>query len=77
MDSGDTIHLVLTVEETRQLLRLSRGATYGAIRSGTIPSIRVGHRILIPKRGLERLLAASVTGAEAPISDNRRGRGQR
>ncbi len=48
--------VVLTVEETRKLLRLSRGATYEVIRRGQIFSIRIGRRILVPRVALEELL---------------------
>jgi excisionase family DNA binding protein len=52
----DTDHLpdVMTVEETATLLRISRGLAFAAVRSGEIPSVRVGRRILVPKA---RLLA--------------------
>jgi len=56
MISENSTSLVLTVEEARKLLRLSRGLMYEAVRSGQIPSIRVGRRILIPCAGLQRLL---------------------
>lgn len=46
--------VVLTVEEAAELLRISRGSAYEAVRTGEIPSIRINHRILVP-RG--RLLA--------------------
>lgn len=48
--------LVYTVAEARQTLGISRGLMYEAIRTGTIPSVRIGRRILIPKAALERLL---------------------
>jgi excisionase family DNA binding protein len=59
--------LVLSVEEARKLLGLSRGLTYEAIRNGEIPSIRIGHRILIPKVALERML--EISGTTIPGSD--------
>jgi excisionase family DNA binding protein len=50
--------LVLSVEEARRMLGVSRGLMYGAIRRGEINHLRVGNRILIPKapflRWLER-----------------------
>ena len=58
--------LVLSVEEARKMLGLSRGLTYEAIRNGEIPSIRIGHRILIPKVALERMLG--VSGNAVPES---------
>ena len=48
--------MVLTVEEARKLLGLSRGLMYDAIRSEQIPSIRIGRRILIPAARLRRLI---------------------
>lgn len=55
-EKGNTKPLVLTVEEARKLLRLSRGLMYEAIHSGQIPSMRIGRRILIPRARLEEML---------------------
>ena len=46
----------LTIEETAPIIRLSRGSTYEAARSGEIPTIRIGRRLLVPVAGLRRLL---------------------
>ena len=48
--------LVYSVAEAGKLLGLSRGLMYKAIRTGQIPSLRVGCRILIPRVALDRLL---------------------
>jgi excisionase family DNA binding protein len=56
MDKEDTVRLVLSVKEARGQLGLSRGLMYEALRTGQIPSIRIGRRILIPRAALERLL---------------------
>ena len=48
--------LVLTVEEARRLLRLSRGLMYDALRRNEVPNVRIGRRILIPRAALMRLL---------------------
>ncbi len=56
MASDNTDRLVFTVNEARQKLGISRGLTYEAVRTGKIPSIRIGRRILIPKAALQRLL---------------------
>jgi excisionase family DNA binding protein len=53
-DSNDS--LVLTVGETAKLLRLSKTTVYDQIRQGSIPSIRMGKRILIPRVALMRKL---------------------
>ena len=55
--------LVYTVSEVSKLLRLSRGATYEAIRKRQIPSIHIGRRILIPRVALERQLQDSSRGS--------------
>lgn len=52
--------LVLTVEEARQQLGLSRGLMYQAVRIKQVPSIRVGKRILIPRHALYHLLEAKT-----------------
>lgn len=48
--------LVLTPVETARLLRIGRGTVYEQIRTGAIPSIRMGRRILIPRAALMRML---------------------
>ena len=57
MEKEDTQQLVLTVREAGKLLRISRGATYEAVRSGRLGSVRLGKRILIPRASIDRLLA--------------------
>ncbi len=52
--------LVLTVGETAKLLRLSKTTVYDQIRQGTIPNIRIGKRILIPRAALMRKLDEGV-----------------
>lgn len=47
---------VLTVDEAAAYLRISRGLAFAAVRDGTLPSLRIGRRILIPRRALEALL---------------------
>lgn len=48
--------LCMTVPEAARLLGISRGLAYELARSGQLPAVRFGHRILIPKRALERML---------------------
>ena len=49
--------LVHTVEETAKLLGISRGSAYEAVRTGALPSVRIGRRILIP----HQLLLEAIT----------------
>lgn len=49
--------LTLTVEETAKLLRLGRQLTYEKVRSGEIPSVKIGRRYLVPRQALLKMLA--------------------
>ena len=46
----------MTVDEVAKLLHVSRANAYRAIKTGEIPSIRVGRRILVPTAALLALL---------------------
>lgn len=48
--------LVLTVEESGELLGISRALAYDLVRRGTIPSLRLGRRIVVPRHALSVLL---------------------
>jgi excisionase family DNA binding protein len=50
------VNATLTVDQTAEILGLSRNGTYTAISTGEIPSVRVGHRLLVPVVQLRRLL---------------------
>lgn len=56
--------LVYEVAEVAQLLDISENSTYAAIHRGEIPSIRLGRRLLVPRRALHALLAASDGAGE-------------
>jgi excisionase family DNA binding protein len=45
-----------TVVEAAKVLGIGRGAAYEAARTGKLPTIRVGRRILVPLPNLEKLL---------------------
>jgi excisionase family DNA binding protein len=46
----------LSVEDAGKMLGLSRATAYEAARAGTIPVIRIGRRVLVPRAALDRLL---------------------
>ncbi len=48
--------LVFTVDEAAYLLNISRALAYDLVARGEVPSIRLGRRIVIPRRQLEILL---------------------
>ncbi|MEI2654950.1 MAG: helix-turn-helix domain-containing protein [Microthrixaceae bacterium] len=46
----------LSVTETAQLLGISRAHAYDCVRSGQIPSITLGRRVVVPRRVIDELL---------------------
>jgi excisionase family DNA binding protein len=60
----------VTVEEAATILGVGRNKAYEAARSGQIPAIRIGKRLLVPLTALKRLLG---TGYQAqPEKEPRR-----
>lgn len=52
--------LTLTVEEAGRLLGISRALAYELVATGDIPSLRLGRRIVVPRRALDALLASAT-----------------
>lgn len=52
--------LTMTVREAAAALKISRGLAYQAARDGSIPTIRIGRRLLVPRRALEKLLEGPI-----------------
>lgn len=46
--------MTVTVEQAGELVGLSRGSAYQAVREGQIPSVRLGHRYFVPTTALLR-----------------------
>lgn len=55
----------LTVDETAALLGVGQGTAYEGIRSGQIPHIKIGRRIIVPRAALMKLLEGAGVKAEA------------
>lgn len=49
--------LTLKVEEAARLLGISRSHAYDLVRDGVIPSLRLGRRIVVPRRAIDAMLA--------------------
>jgi excisionase family DNA binding protein len=53
----------LKIEEAAKVLGISRNTAYDAVKSGQLPTVKIGRRFLVPKAALERMLeSAVVTG---------------
>ncbi len=58
---SDNLPDVLTVVEAARFLRIGRSAAYEAVRTGEIPSQRIGKLIRIPRAALLEWLGQSET----------------
>jgi excisionase family DNA binding protein len=59
----------MTVAEAHSLIgkdKISRGGFYAAVNRGEVPHLRLGQRILIPRKAFERWL--ECTGASVRIA---------
>jgi len=50
----------VTVERAGEVLNLGRSSAYAGVRSGEIPSIRIGRRVLVPTARLLAMLGLSA-----------------
>ncbi len=48
--------LTLSIEEAAKLLGIGRNLCYDRVKTGEIPVIKIGRRLLVPKKALEKLL---------------------
>jgi len=49
----------MTVTQAATVLGISRSNAYECVRVGAIPSIRLGRRIVIPRRAVDEMLASA------------------
>ncbi len=48
---------VMTVMEAAAELGISKGSAYEAARTGKIPTIRIGRRLIVPRVAFDKMLA--------------------
>ena len=48
--------LTVLVEEAGRILGISRGAAYARAGDGSLPTVRLGKRLLVPKSALQKML---------------------
>ena len=48
--------LTITIAEAAKLLGIGRSTAYEAARTGAIPTVKFGHKIVVPLARLENLL---------------------
>jgi len=48
--------LTVSVEQAGRILGISRGAAYARAGDGSLPTVRLGKRLLVPKGALQKML---------------------
>lgn len=65
VDLNDTDPPLMRVEEAARLLRISKGLCYRLVKSGDIPSMRLGQRrVLVIRSGLEKMIEQAGGGVK-------------
>jgi len=59
----------LSIQELSEVLNIGRTTAYEAVRSGQVPSVKVGRRLLIPIAALDRFLDAEYSAGAASQRD--------
>lgn len=52
--------LTLSVEEAAGMLGISRALAYELVRRGELPRLKLGSRVVVPRRALEDFVAAAT-----------------
>jgi len=60
-----TSRLTLTGSEAAELLGISRAHACECVRTGELPSVSLGRRVVIPQRALELMLAGDDDAANS------------
>jgi excisionase family DNA binding protein len=68
-----TERLALSVEEAGMLLGISRDLAYDLVGRRELPSVRLGRRIVVPRRALEEMFSRLVETDGGMDSDAHRG----
>jgi excisionase family DNA binding protein len=53
----------VSVEEAAEILGIGRSLAYELARAGRIPALRLGKRLVVPRRALDALLAGAIPQA--------------
>ena len=56
IDLNPTTNPTCTIEESAVVLHIARTSAYAAAKSGDLPTISIGRRLLVPTAALRRML---------------------
>ena len=57
--------LLISVDEAAKLLGIGRGLAYDLVHEGRLPHVKLGRRLLVPRRALEDWVAREAGVASA------------
>lgn len=52
--------MVVSIEEAAEMLSISRAHAYELVRRGQLPRLRLGRRVVIPKKALEEFVSEAT-----------------
>ncbi len=58
--------LTYTVEECARLLGIGRQLAYSKVKTGEIPVVKIGRRLLVPRKALDKLLEQGQVAPKQP-----------
>ena len=67
--SSSSERATLTVEEAARILGIGRASAYNAAKSGDLPTIRIGGRLLVPRARLDALLGKDPQNSDGPAGN--------
>lgn len=62
-----SIQPTMTIEDARRFLGISRATAYEAAKSGELPTISMGRRLLVPTAALRRMLKLDDAPGQAAV----------
>jgi excisionase family DNA binding protein len=64
LSRGDAMAETLTVEQAARALGIGRGLAYSLVRTGAIPSLRLGERrLVVPRSAIAMMLTGKTNAA--------------
>ena len=64
MNSNTEDRLTYDVAQAAKVLGISRNLAYDMVKDGTLPVVKLGKRLLVPKKALEQMLEGSHVPSE-------------
>jgi excisionase family DNA binding protein len=61
--------MTYTIDETAEITGVSRATAYRLIKDGTFPSIKIGKRLLVPRKALYQFINGSVCSCQTDSTE--------